>query len=80
VFHPVFNPLSYLFGAAPGRVSCIRSLRGVAIGFYDLARRFWNANRIAPRREWFGNLKRCWQPAGKLSETGKYNIAQKYYF
>ena len=83
VFHPVFNPLSYLFGGGTW-ARILHPFFGVvlAIGFYDLARRFWNANRIAPEdREWFGNLKEMLanRPV-KLSETGKYNIAQKYYF
>jgi formate dehydrogenase subunit gamma len=82
-FHPVFNVLNNLFGGGTW-ARILHPFFGVvlAVSFVDLARRFWNANRIAPAdREWMGQLKEMLanRPV-KLVETGKYNIAQKYYF
>jgi formate dehydrogenase subunit gamma len=83
VFHPLFYPLSTLFGGGPW-VRILHPFLGVvlAIAYIDLARRFWHANRIAPEdREWFGHLKDMLaNRTVRLAETGKYNIAQKYYF
>lgn len=83
VFHPLFNPLNYLFGGGTW-ARILHPLIGVvlAVAFWDLARQFWHANRIAPEdREWLRRLRDMLanRPV-KLAETGKYNIAQKYYF
>jgi formate dehydrogenase subunit gamma len=83
VFHPLFNPLNYLFGGGTW-ARILHPLIGVvlAVAFWDLARHFWHANRIAPEdREWLRRLRDMLanRPV-KLAETGKYNIAQKYYF
>jgi formate dehydrogenase subunit gamma len=83
VFHPLFNPLNHLFGGGTW-ARILHPLIGVvlAVAFWDLARHFWHANRIAPEdREWLRRLRDMLanRPV-KLAETGKYNIAQKYYF
>jgi formate dehydrogenase subunit gamma len=83
LFHPSLYFLSVALGGGPWSV-LLHPFAGLAmaLGFYVLARRLWQANRLEARdRAWLKGIRQVLaDEAGELPEAGRYNGGQKVLF
>lgn len=83
LFHPSLFFLTNLFGGGPWTRILHPFIAVVMfVSFLGLAARFWHQKRItAADRQWGANFRAMLRNrAVNLSETGKYNLGQKYIF